>query len=447
MKVVLEWLRRFRWCARLDPLIFSAIMISLLSVVSGAQTSGTCECDQQCPKTRELVTTVWGGAVTILVLSFDMWSATKPFFMDAHASTSEKVGNWCLLLTGPVLNPLMVLSEIIHSAAWRYYTRRRMRGFTVLSLLSPRTKDPAKIVHGCPVVVTVPTVISFPLNFTEKGMPSLSGAVVIGRGPAEEARETKPILLGGNGKAVLLQMKNVLPPYDELRALQGSSGLATIISAVQSVGYIYGVVVRTVQGLPVSPIEVVALTLSIQILIKALLHNIASTCHRPLHLHLTQDQAQTLADECKIYTAHADPKSWVVGPLVVMVLLVSGVAIYYIIHMWHTTRRIMVVPIILTVVGLYLQLIGGLSYYVTEMERKGVDVDVWSTSMSALVNATSYIFALVVTIKYWKADRLDAKTSSMLAYFHTLVNKNISIMICTCCVLLLEYFSIPFVLG
>jgi hypothetical protein len=77
MKVVLEWLRRLRWCARLDPLIFSAIGMSLLSFVSAAQTSGTCECDQQCPKTRELVTTVWGGAVTILVLSLDIWSAVK----------------------------------------------------------------------------------------------------------------------------------------------------------------------------------------------------------------------------------------------------------------------------------------------------------------------------------------------------------------------------------
>ena len=80
MVVVLDWPRRLRWCARLDRLILSAIVINLLSVVSAAaQTSGTCECDQQCPKTRELVTTVWGGAVTILVLSFDTWSTVKQF--------------------------------------------------------------------------------------------------------------------------------------------------------------------------------------------------------------------------------------------------------------------------------------------------------------------------------------------------------------------------------
>jgi hypothetical protein len=104
---------------------------------------------------------------------------------------------------------------------------------------------------------------------------------VIGCGP-EKARKTRVVCFSNEGKKVLLQINNVLPPYDQLRVLQGSSGMATIISAVQSVGYIYGVVVRTVQGLPVSPIEVVALTLSIQILIKALQHNFVRTCHRPL---------------------------------------------------------------------------------------------------------------------------------------------------------------------
>jgi hypothetical protein len=129
-------------------------------------------------------------------------------------------------------------------------------------------KYPAKILCGCQVVITVPRVIpenSIPENFTDSDMPRLDDALVTGRGQ-EESREIRNICLSDKGKEVLLQM-GILPPYDQLRVLQGSSGLATIISAAQSGGYIYGVVVRTVQGLPVSPIEVVALTLSIQILI------------------------------------------------------------------------------------------------------------------------------------------------------------------------------------
>jgi hypothetical protein len=415
MKVVLEWLRRLRWCARLDPLILSAIVMSLLSVVSAAQTSGTYEWDQQCPQTRKLVTTVWGGAVTILALSFDIWGAGKTLFSIPSAPS----------LTMGILNPLIVLSTIIKFAASRYNRWRRMPGFTVLSLLSPWTKDRAKIVYSGAVVISVPTGISIPENFTESRKPSLLEAVVIGRGP-EDARETTDVCLGVEGKEVLLQMKNVLPPYDQLTVLQGKSGLLTIISAVQSVGYIYGVVVRSVQGLPVSPIEVVALTLSIQILIKALLHNSVSVCHRPLHVYLTHIQAQTFVDQCEYHTAHEDSESLYMGrssvgaivylvSVVAIVVLISGVAIYYIIHMWQTTRRIMVVPIMLTLVGLYLQLIWVCLGFFTKLEGVNTTVVGCSVIMCALVNATSYIFALVVTIKYWKVDSLNTNTSSMLA--------------------------------
>ena len=137
---------------------------------------------------------------------------------------------------------------------------------------------------------------------------------------------------------------------------------------------------------------------------------------------MIDDEAQAIVDQCKNYTARGEPnKSEAVGPIVVIVLvifvLVSGVAIYYIIHMWQTTRRIMVVPIILTLVGFYLQLIFVWLYPFTKNLNEDVNsgVPACILFMSGLVNATSYIFALVVTIKYWKADRLDAKTSSMIA--------------------------------
>ena len=404
MEGVLEWLRRLRCCARLDPLIFSAIMVSFWSDVYAAQTYGTCECDQQCPcpKTRELVTTVWGGVVTLFVLSFDSWGTLKALMVNDE---TDKVLEWITLLIWTILNPVAMLFRLIECAAWSYHMRRRMPGFTVLSLLLPWTKPPAKILCGCQVVITVPTVISIPRNFIQSDLPVvLLEAVVIGRGQ-EEPRETKNIRLDYHGKGVLLQM-DALPPYDQLKVLQGNSGLATVISAVQSTGYIYGVVVRTIQGLPVSPIEVVALMLSILILIKALLHNLVSTCHRPLHVYLTDEQAQTFVDTCGKYTTFEVPRSQVVGPSVVMVLLISSVVIYYIVHMWQTTRIIMVVAIMLPLVGSCLQI----WIYIQRCKECYI-----LFIMSAMLIATSYILALVVTIKYWKVDRLNAKTSSMLA--------------------------------
>ena len=126
-----------------------------------------------------------------------------------------------------------------------------------------------------------------------------------------------------------------LPPYDQLKVLEGSSGLATLVSAVQSMGYIYGVVVRTIQGLPVSRTEGVALMWIILIL---MLHNIVSTCHRPLHVYLTDEQAHTFVDKCEEYTTLKFPKSYIMVPFVVIVLLISSVGLYYIIHMWRTSR-------------------------------------------------------------------------------------------------------------
>ena len=403
MEGVLEWLRRLRCCARLDRLILSAIMLSLWSNVSAAQTSGTFECDQECPKTRELVTTVWGGVVTLFVLSLDIWGTLELLLPDDE-ETAFKVGAWITYHIWVIINPVPMLVYLVEFAVRSYHMRRTMPGFTVLSLLSPWTKHPAKILCGCQVVITVPTMISVPNNFLQSTLPSLVKAVVIGRGQ-EQSRETRNIPLGYHGKEVLLQM-DVLPPYDQLKALQGTSGLATVISAVQSTGYIYGVVVRTIQGLPVSPIEVVALMLSILILMKALLHNIVSTCPRPLHVYLTDEQAQTFVDTCKKYTTPEISNSQVVRPAVVIVLLISSVGLYYIIHIWQTSMIIMILPILLSLVGFYIQLWG--------IIRKPTDREP-ITIMSGILNATSYYSALDVTIKLWKVGRLNANTSSMLA--------------------------------
>ena len=407
MEGVFKWLRRLHCCACLNPLIFTAIMVSLWSDVSAAQTSGTCECDQQCPKTRELVTTVWGGVVTLFVLYFNSWGTLKAR-MEGDVSISKKVMHWIVKFFVVISNPSALLFALVKMAVWNYHMRRRMPGFTVLSFLFPRTKHLAKIVLFCDVVITMPTMTSIPnIYIHQSNMPSLSEAVVIGRGQEEsrESWETRNIPLSYHGKEVLLQM-GILPPYNQLKVVQGNSGLATLISSVQSMGYICGVVVRTIQGLPVCPIEVVALMLSILNLMKALLHNIVSTCHRPLHVYLTDAQAQTFVDTCKEYTRHEVPISHTVGSWVIIGLLISSAVMYYIIYMSQTTRIIMVVPIMLSLVGMYLKLWVGVWYW-----NKGPYIVV----MAAILNATSYILALVVTIIYWKVDRLNAKTSSMLA--------------------------------
>jgi hypothetical protein len=77
--------------------------------------------------------------------------------------------------------------------------------------------------------------------------------------------------------------------------------------------------------------------------------------------------------------------------------------------MWHTTSKIIVVPILLTLVGLCLGLL------ITFLDNTDVNLKFSIATMSAMINVTSYVFALVVTSKYWQVDRLNAKTSSILA--------------------------------
>ena len=69
----------------------------------------------------------------------------------------------------------------------------------------------------------------------------------------------------------------------------------------------------------------------------------------------------------------------------------------------------MVVPIMLTLVGFFLQLWANIIW--TDNANASIAI----LTMCGMVNATSYIFALVVTIENWKVDRLNANTSSMLA--------------------------------
>ena len=122
---------------------------------------------------------------------------------------------------------------------------------------------------------------------------------------------------------------------------------------------------------------------------------------------MTHEEALTFVDTCKKSSTYEVLKSQVVGPSLVIVLLISSVVLFYIIHMWQTTRTIMVVPIMLTLVGLNLQC-------VPLLVLKDLAPCIYN-AICAITNATSYIFALVVTIEYWKVDRLNAKTSSMLA--------------------------------
>lgn len=144
-----------------------------------------------------------------------------------------------------------------------------------------------KISSGCKVVVN----LSHPTTYTQKEnfkrpdafepllVEDFSDALVIGGDTMEEAEVR--LQLSTVGKEALVEA-DILPPVDQLKILQGYSGLAVATSALPGMGYIYGILAWVVQGLQVSPLEVIGFFLSTVILVKAVWHCYSSTCHRPL---------------------------------------------------------------------------------------------------------------------------------------------------------------------
>lgn len=190
MKNVLDCMRKLHWDAGVDTLVFLSTVISLLSIVSASQTSGTCDCDQYCPKTRELVTTVWGGAVTLFVLSLDSLVVAKIIVND------DEVWIFCSPLV--ILCPFFYIFRLVHWAVKSYDISRRMPEFTLWSWLPPWTKNTAKILCGCDVIVTVPTTISIPEEFVDNVVPiNLAEALVVGCG--EESLNTQNIHFNADG--------------------------------------------------------------------------------------------------------------------------------------------------------------------------------------------------------------------------------------------------------
>ena len=93
--------------------------------------------------------------------------------MDDIESTSNKVVAMdCNFRLGRSFKSGFNVVHLVECAAWSYHMRRRMHGFTVLSLLLPWTKHPAKILCSCQVVITVPTMISIPSNFIQPDIRS-----------------------------------------------------------------------------------------------------------------------------------------------------------------------------------------------------------------------------------------------------------------------------------
>ncbi len=138
------------------------------------------------------------------------------------------------------------------------------------------------------------------------------------------------MVLNDAGKLALLECR-ILPNYKQLRFVVGRSGIATIIIAIQTTGYVLSIVYRAILHLPVSPIETTSLAFNMVVIVHSIVHSVGAICQNPLVIYLNPIQQQDVLDKCEATRwSNVDDeicKTAAFGGMVVVAILVMALTI------------------------------------------------------------------------------------------------------------------------
>lgn len=354
---------------------------------------------------RDLVSTVWGFILTFVALSLDDWGTWK---------NSDESYFWKVVVVTimGLLNPMvgLFLRQDAFTVSWMWRSR----------MSTPKARSYFRTLSGCDVVVNLSATaygdflkLRTDLFFLKKlEVEDFSDALVVGH---EVDRKETTIELTALGKEMLMRA-GVLPPVERLKILQGNSGLAVAVSAAQGVGYIYGILVRVVQGRHVSPIEAIGFYLSIIILIKAMFHYFASSCHRPLLLFLDDKQEIELINKCR---AHGSESPHIPGLTILIyggiIIFPNGALLFLIINIVRFTSLTLVIPLIIFIVWTLPTILSVLASgysrsYTTEYVRI-----ICLSILLPIMYAIACIYSLTLTWRYWNSLGFDINTSGYLS--------------------------------
>jgi len=353
---------------------------------------------------------MWGYIVTLVALTMDVWGMVKAW---DENTLGVVVGTFCW----SALNPMFVLWNMLANTLVGMAMQSNLceaLGDDVVAPMYPWSKSHIKIISGCYVIVNLSPNVhkeNHNLNAFDDNPEAedLSEALVVGT-KVENSKQFN-VQLTTHGQLALLR-SNVLPPYDELKFLRGNSNLGMAIASAQAIGYIYGIVVRCVQGLRVSPIEAIACVLNLLILIKGVLHNFSSLGHRPLLLYLLPSEEARFIEECKNIRSF---EFKVGGRFKLGVSIACGILLavgaYFIVNFLKFLNRTCVVLVILFEVSLVL---GGMQGFFAS-NNYSYNFRLCLMFSTVLLNLVGYVWALVVTFKYWKGEDFDVQSSNYLS--------------------------------
>ncbi len=273
---------------------------------------------------RALATTLWGAAFAFFSLMADAWPASKTF-----ASVKGKLSFVTRLehfLTFAPVAPMFAIGEILGnlSATLRYRQIRRRSGNPELAADTMSTSN--KLRRDIADILVILFGINQPPGFLKSTRIVASTYIVLGMSDSTTLpsthiyRDDSPVkednmadaltlghktaensclmLLSHAGKLALLE-SSILPNYKQLRFVDGRSGIATLILAVQAIGYATSIVYRAIHHLPVSPIEAIGFAFSMLVIVHSVVHSVGVMCQNPLVIYLNPTQQQEMFDKRK----------------------------------------------------------------------------------------------------------------------------------------------------
>ncbi|CAM6008733.1 unnamed protein product [Sphagnum balticum] len=279
---------------------------------------------------RSLLSTLWGSAFAFISLMADAWPAAKAVaVVFGDASSSHRWLNFLVYAPlAPWLGIFLVLQQMIKTIRFRLILPLRVTCPELASdaqgiLKTIRIVANTYIVLGVNDSDTLPST-HFNTNCSPVNEDNVAEVLTLGQKTAENLCL---MVLNDAGKLALLEC-SILPNYKQLRFLDGRSGIATIIIAMQTTGYVASIVIRAIFHLPVSPIETTSLAFNMVVIVHSVVHRVGAICQNPLVIYLNRTQQREMADRCEATRwSNVDDEICknraIVGMVVVAIVLVA----------------------------------------------------------------------------------------------------------------------------
>jgi hypothetical protein len=216
------------------------------------------------------------------------------------------------------------------------------------------------------------------------------------------------------GKLALLE-SSVFSNYKQLRFLDGRSGIATLIIAVQAIGYVTSIVYRAIHHLPVSPIEAIGFAFSLVVILHSVVHSMGVMCQNPLVIYLNPTQEQEMLDKCESTRwSFADVVNCDTEAILGTVVVETMVVAFTILVEWHVLRIswLDAVGPILFLFSIITQLLNTIlsdCFYAFSRE-----IYYLLKYVTMIISFTGIVISTVATILNWQTNKFDSRTPSVI---------------------------------